>query len=64
MIQQTEIDAARAVLEREKNAFYDGPDDPAVSAAVAYGEDLDRRIAEAGGLEAWRIQGVAVLAVT
>jgi len=49
-------DAARVALEREKSAFHDGADDLAGVAAVACGQDLARRIAAAGGIDAWRKQ--------
>lgn len=56
MIEHSEIDAAKVALLPHKNCFYDGPDDPAISAALAYSQDLDRRIAEAGGIDALREQ--------
>lgn len=56
MTEQTDVEVAKVALMPYANTFYDGPNDPAVLAAVAYGEDLERRIAAAGGIEAWRVQ--------
>lgn len=51
-------EAAEVVFEAHRNEFYDGADDPLYAAAAAYGRDLDRRIEEAGGIDAWRAQRV------
>ena len=49
-------DMAKVVLEREKNAFYDGPDDPLYAASAAFQRDIEAQIEAAGGIESWREQ--------
>lgn len=51
---QNAIDAAKLAMDLHPNAFYDGPDDPLIAAALKFQAELDAAIADAGGLEAWR----------
>lgn len=47
-------EAGQVALDREKNSFYDGPDDPLYAASAAFQREIEAEVEAAGGIEAWR----------